>query len=170
MTTIVQQENPVLRHTALPVAPAEFGTTALSHLVEKMSVALSQCDDGVALAAPQIGVAKRIFIVSRKIFEENPPDQDLVFINPRITKTSRRRALVEEGCLSVRWWYGKVKRAEKVTVEAYDLAGQKFTRHGEGLLAQIFQHEIDHLDGVLFIDKAQDLEELPPENHHHPKG
>ncbi len=170
MTIIVQEGNNVLRQTAAPVAASEFGAPELSRLIERMSAALAACDDGVALAAPQVGVAKRLFIISRKIFEENPPAQDLVFINPKITKASRGGKLMEEGCLSVRWWYGKVKRADKVTVEAFDQTGQKFTRHGVGLLAQIFQHEIDHLEGVLFTDKASDLEELPPEKQLEPKG
>lgn len=163
MTKIVQQENPVLREKAQDVSAEEFGTSELTRLVEKMSVALAAEDDGVALAAPQIGVSKRIFIVAKKIFEENPPAEDLVFINPKILSTSKKHQMLEEGCLSVRWIYGEVKRAEKVSLEAYDLKGKKFTRHASGLLAQIFQHETDHLNGTLFIDKATNLQEVRPE-------
>lgn len=163
MVKIVQQDSPVLRQVAQPVADAEFGQPALKQLVEKMSAALAECDDGVALAAPQIGVAKQIFVVAKKIFETNPPDADLVFINPQITALSRRKKILDEGCLSVRWIYGEVKRADKATVTAYDLTGRKFVRQGSGLLAQIFQHEIDHLNGVLFIDKAKNLQEIQPE-------
>jgi peptide deformylase len=87
-----------------------------------------------------------------------------VFINPQITKFSKEKKWMEgEGCLSVRWVYGKVERATKVTLRAYDEYGNVFERGASGLLAHIFQHEVDHLDGILFIDKAKDLEEADPE-------
>jgi peptide deformylase len=70
---------------------------------------------------------------------------------------------MQEGCLSVRWLYGKTKRSVSATVEAYDLQGNKFTYGGSGLIAHIFQHEIDHLDGILFIDHGFDFEELSEE-------
>ena len=69
-----------------------------------------------------------------------------------------------EGCLSVRWLYGEVKRSTNATILAYDEKGEKFTRGAGGLLAQIFQHETDHLDGILFTDKARNLEEMSPES------
>jgi peptide deformylase len=166
MIKIVQQENKVLREVASEVSASEFGTPELTHLTEKMSAALAREDDGVALAAPQIGVSKRIFVVAKKIFEDNPPKEDLVFINPVITASSRSKKVLEEGCLSVRWFYGEVKRAEKVTLEAHNLEGRKFVRHASGLLAQIFQHEVDHLNGTLFIDKAKNLQEIKPEDLH----
>src|SRR3990167_7584579 len=89
--------------------------------------------------------------------------KDLVFINPEIIKLSKKKYWAPEGCLSVRWLYGKVFRADKATVRAYNENGERFTRGASGLLAQIFQHEIDHLNGILFIDTAKDLEELNPE-------
>ena len=89
---------------------------------------------------------------------------DLVFINPKITKLSKKKVNVPEGCLSVRWLYGDVKRSSNATIEAYDENGKKITRGAGGLLAQIFQHETDHLNGVLFIDKARNLQEIPPES------
>jgi peptide deformylase len=158
---IVQQEDKVLREEAKPVAEGEFGTPELIRLVEKMNAALATCDDGVALAAPQIGVSKRLFVVAKKIFSG---ESDLVFINPEIIKISRAKKVLEEGCLSVRWKYGEVKRAEKVTLQAFDINGKKVTRHASGLLAQIFQHEVDHLNGDLFIDKAKNLHEIKPED------
>ena len=86
----------------------------------------------------------------------------LVFINPVVTKISKDKAWLEEGCLSVRYKYGKIERAVKATVAALDENGKKFTRGGSGLLAQIFQHETDHLEGVLFIDKAIDVKDILP--------
>ena len=70
---------------------------------------------------------------------------------------------MEEGCLSVRYLYGKIRRSKKITMKAYNENGKIFQRGASGLLAQIFQHENDHLDGKLFIDKAKDIEDLPPE-------
>ncbi len=69
-----------------------------------------------------------------------------------------------EGCLSVRWLYGEVERSTNATIEAYDENSVKFTRGAGGLLAQIFQHETDHLDGILFIDKARNIMDLPPDS------
>ena len=74
------------------------------------------------------------------------------------------RTAMEEGCLSVRWLYGKVRRSEKATIRAYDEHGKRFTLGASGLIAQAFQHETDHLEGVLFVDKADHLEDVPP--HH----
>jgi peptide deformylase len=86
------------------------------------------------------------------------------------TEARRRRVgvaqLMPEGCLSVRWLYGDVERSTQATVTAYDEHGESFVRGASGLLAQIFQHEIDHLDGILFIDKAHNLEEVTPEKNH----
>ena len=89
--------------------------------------------------------------------------KDLVFINPKISRLSKDKEWVPEGCLSVRPIYDKTYRSLKATVTAYDEKGKKFTRGASGLLAQIFQHETDHLNGILFIDHAKDLkeEELP---------
>lgn len=162
MIKIVQKDDPRLRLKSAPVDQAEFNTVSLDNLLTKMSVFLAGEEDGVAIAAPQIGINKRIFVVSKKL-KPNSKNKDLVFINPKITKISKKKVEMEEGCLSVRWLYGKTKRAEKVTVEAYDKTGKKITHHGSGVWAQVFQHEIDHLDGILFIDHAKAIEEYKPE-------
>lgn len=130
-----------------------------------MTVALEKEPDGVALAAPQIGESLRLFIVSPMAYEAMnfSGKKKLVFINPVILKRSKDKKLVEEGCLSVRPLYGKVRRSSRVTIEAYDERGEKFIMESTGLLAQIFQHETDHLEGVLFTDKAKELMEMPKE-------
>ncbi len=135
-----------------------------------MKKALESQDDGVAIAAPQIGVPLRIFVISGKVLnfikgedDDSPRYPDMVFINPKITKLSKEKKLMEEGCLSVRWLYGKVRRSTKASIEAYDENGNFFKKGGSGLMAQIFQHETDHLEGVLFTDTAKDLEEIDPE-------
>ena len=186
MKKILQRDAPVLRKIAEEVPLDSIGSKELNKVLEEMKEALLSQDDGVAIAAPQIGYPLRIFVISNKVetimreereialgispelnksetaMTETSTTEDLVFINPVIKKISKERKLVEEGCLSVRYLYGKVNRATKVKIEAYDENGKKFERGGTGLLAQIFQHETDHLDGVLFIDKAKDLEEMPP--------
>ncbi len=91
-------------------------------------------------------------------------DEDLVFINPKISKLSREKEWVPEGCLSVRPFYGKTFRSKKVMLAAYDKDGKKITRGASGLLAQIFQHETDHLNGILFIDHAKDVKKEIPQN------
>lgn len=162
MSIIVQKDDQVLRLTAKPLPLDLVTSPEIKKLLGEMSKALAAEADGVALAAPQVGKSWRIFVVSGKVINEEKPPADLVFINPEIKKMSKVKAEMEEGCLSVRWIYGHVKRATRVTIEAYDEKGKKFTYNGSGLLAQIFQHEMDHLDGTLFIDKADNLQEIRP--------
>ncbi len=184
MPIIVQKEDPVLRRVAETVNPKDFNTPALSKILADMATALEKEEDGVAIAAPQIGVPLRIFLVSHRAFEyidEEAEDElkesgapmppqaqkvqrsNMAFINPVITKLSRKKRWMPEGCLSVRWLYGEVSRADKATVRAYDENGKAFTWGGSGLLAQIFQHETDHLNGTLFIDSARNVEKITAE-------
>ncbi len=174
---IVQKTEEVLRQIAKEVPKKDFGGAKLKKMISDMKKALASQDDGVAIAAPQIGVSVRIFVVSGRVIAyskgEDVTDEndslirkkypDLVFINPVITKSSRDKKSMEEGCLSIRYLYGKVKRSNKVTLTAYDENGEKITRGASGLMAQIFQHETDHLDGILFTDKATDVKDMPPE-------
>lgn len=162
MKKIVQQEHPVLRKIAEPINVSSITQKETQKIIEDMFKALAIQKDGVALAAPQIDYSKRIFIISPQILNEER-QIPLVYINPTITKRSKDKKNMEEGCLSCRWWYGKTKRSTRVTVHAFDEKGKEFTLEGRGLVAQIFQHEIDHLDGVLFIDHAKDLKEIEPE-------
>jgi len=186
MTAIIQKNDPVLRKVAKDVSAKQFGSEELLRIVSDMKKALASQEDGVAIAAPQIGISLRIFVVAPRVFDiqteirnekkglpvEAKPDSSgakpLVYINPTISKLSKKRRLVDEGCLSVRNYYGKVRRAEKATVFAFDELGRKFSWGGVDLLAQIYQHEIDHLDGVLFVDKTEDLYYLPPQENRRP--
>lgn len=165
MREIVQKENGILRKVAKDVPIADITKAKIQNELADMREALNSQSDGVALAAPQIAISKRMFVVNPHVFTlvkvEGP--QETAFINPKIIFISKDRKGMEEGCLSVRPLYGKVKRASRATVEAYNDRGEKFTMEGTGLLAQIFQHEIDHLDGILFIDKAKNVRELNTE-------
>jgi peptide deformylase len=174
MIPIVQKGDPVLRAKARKVAADEFNSPYIKDVIKRMTEALYQEDDGVAIAAPQIGESIQLFIVAGKVLSPHYPDleegeippPDLICFNPEITKLSKTKKKMAEGCLSVRWFYGNVLRSTKAIIKAYDTDGKVFTRGGSGLLAQIFQHEIDHLNGILFIDTAEDLEDLPPEKQH----
>lgn len=168
MINIVQKdtkEGKTLRKVAKDVAISDIRTEKLSKILHDMRTALESQDDGVALAAPQIGISKKIFIISPKAFLDDPTDMQLVFINPTITKKSKDRKLIDEGCLSVRPFYGKVRRASRVSIKALNADGDEFEMEGRGLLAQIFQHETDHLEGILFTDKAEGLKEILVKNH-----
>ena len=165
--TIIQRNNDdpssVLRKRAKEILIKDIKSSFIKNLIKDMRETLFAEPDGVALAAPQVAESIRIFIVSPKAF----PDSDaknahLVYINPRITKLSANTIICDEGCLSVRWKYGKIRRAEKAAIEACDENGLKFSRGASGILAEIFQHEIDHLDGILFTDEASDLHEINP--------
>lgn len=167
MTTILQRDEIVLRKQADTVTHEDIGSVKLKKILADMKTALHSQDDGIAIAAPQIGVSLRIFMVRGSLLKEADPDytgddSDLIFINPKIVKLSRAKKEVEEGCLSVRWLYGKVPRSLQATVRALDEHGKKIERGASGLLAQIFQHETDHLDGILFTDKATELWEEQP--------
>ena len=173
---IVQNGDPVLRKKAREVLLAEISSAKIAKVLSAMQEALLSQDDGVALAAPQIGVSLRIFIVSKAALAlpENLKERAqvaerrdlkrqegfLTFINPVIIKRSREKALLDEGCLSVRPLYGQIKRSTKVSLTAFDEDGKKVSRGTSGLLAQVFQHECDHLDGILFIDHAVNIREV----------
>ena len=177
MKEIVQDGAPVLREVAKPMPESWFGSAKLEKLVRDMAEALEQEPDGVALAAPQVGEPLRLFIVRVDRTLPSPPlnaprsgvsgepsaeprvlaPEVEVYVNPQIRKTSRRRMRADEGCLSVRNVYGAVNRHERVTLSARRPDGSHFTRGAGGLLAQIFEHEVDHLDGVLFTDSAENI-------------
>ncbi len=172
MVEIIQQENKILRKLSKSIPMNEIKNDKTRKVLAEMKDALDSQEDGVAIAAPQIGISLQVFLVSKRAFEvqsketdseyENDSKNEYVFINPEIIKISKKKVWLEEGCLSVRWLYGDVKRSTNVTIRAYNEKGEKFTRGAGGLLAQIFQHETDHLNGILFIDKAKNIEEILP--------
>src|SRR5262249_41036206 len=117
-------------------------------LVERMKAAMFQAH-GVGLAAPQMGVPERIIIY--KLPEENQPLR--VFVNPKIV-SMKGEQIGPEGCLSIPMLQGDVKRANEVVVKGMDMLGRPFRRRADEFEARVIQHEVDHLDGVLFIDRA----------------
>lgn len=168
MTEIIQKDNKILRQKAKPVPIKDIDSKEIKKVIEDMTGAMIKQKDGIAIAAPQIGISLQIFVVSGSLLQKADPtytgdDSNLVFINPEITKYSRDKKIVEEGCLSVRWLYGMINRSTKVSLKAYNEKGERIERGASGLLAQIFQHEVDHLNGTLFIDKAKDVWEMSKE-------
>lgn len=172
MVSILQDGAAVLRTIAPPIPEELFGTPELSKIIANMAEALDSQKDGVAIAAPQIGVSYRIFLVrydrTRPHEEGEVPEAEVgVYINPEFLNHAKRREQMDEGCLSVRGIYGKTLRYTRATVRARREDGSSFERGGGGLLAQIFQHEIDHLNGILFIDHATDLVASPKRDTEH---
>ncbi len=155
---IVVIPHPALRKISDVVPAADFGSEEIRRLCTNLSGAMATRDDGVGISAPQIAINLRIFAVSGKVWkkekEDRPTPPDEYFINPVVTRSSKKLVTAEEGCLSIPETYGMVKRPSTVTIEYYSFDGEHRSVKATGLLARIFQHEIDHLDGILFTDKA----------------
>jgi peptide deformylase len=148
---ILKYGEPVLERPAEPVT--EFDTTELRSLVADMWETMYSAK-GVGLAAPQIGVSKRITIIDVSV-GENEADK-LVLINPEIVEREGKQT-GEEGCLSIPGFREPVTRSNKVSVRARNEKGEEFEISGEELLARAFEHEIDHLNGVLFLNHLSGL-------------
>lgn len=160
MAKLVPENHPTLHTIAEEITPEEFADGTVAKILKDLRQAIQSYKvDGftaVAIAAPQIGISKRLFLI-----EDQSNDRDslptIIAINPRFTKLSKKTRVAGEGCLSIPDYYGLVKRHTNVTLEALDEHGKRFTRGAGGLLAQIMQHEYDHLDGILFTDRAEEV-------------
>lgn len=147
--TIRVDDDPILRKVCKPVTAF---TPRLQQLIEDMIETMHHAD-GVGLAAPQIGILKRVIVLD--MYDEKGP---MALVNPEIIRQSGSQC-EPEGCLSLPGRSGIVDRPEQVTVAYQDVEGQALEISGEGLLARALCHEIDHLDGILYTDKA--LEDIP---------
>jgi peptide deformylase len=158
MAKLVPENHPVLHAIAEEITPEEFADGTVTKILKDLRSAIKTYKiDGftaVAIAAPQIGISKRVFIIEDQS-SEGDRLPTVIAVNPRFTKVSKKTHVVGEGCLSIPDQYGLVRRSTNVTLEAYDEHGVRFTRGAGGLLAQIMQHETDHLDGILFTDRAE---------------
>lgn len=142
--------NKILRARSQEVT--DISNPEIQQFIKDMHETLASTENGVGLAAPQVGRNLRIFIASPEL-----KLNQTVFINPVIIKLSHEKERMEEGCLSLPGRYGAIMRASSVKVEAYNERGRKFKLKGEGLIAQLIQHEIGHLDGALFKDTAETM-------------
>lgn len=155
---IVSPPNPTLRQKAKKVRDV---TPAVQSLVSDM-IETMRASSGVGLAAPQIDVSQRVIVVEYGEGLEDPekeaaPPKLYVVINPEIVRHSRETVSANEACLSVPGYYGEVNRYEAVTIKGLDRDGKPLRIKAKGWLARVFQHEIDHLDGVLYIDRADPI-------------
>ena len=163
---IIRPDNPVLRKKAKRVSNFDKKfQTLVDNMVETMIEA-----PGVGLAAPQVAVSQRL-LVARLQDDEKSKEEfgDLagklfVLVNPEIIKTSKETVEGVEGCLSIPGYLGTVDRFEKITIESLDRNGKPQRIKAEGWLARVFQHDIDHLDGKLYIDIAKEVWEVRPED------
>ena len=146
--------DPVLRRKADAV-PAV--TPEIRDLIDAMYATL-YVEDGVGLAAPQVGRSVRVFVID--VEEEGRPRVKQAFVNPVIVERSSETEVFEEGCLSIPTLRADVKRPVRVVVDALDAEGKPFRMAADGLLARAIQHETDHLDGVLFLDRMRSLDTL----------
>lgn len=146
---VLKNPNKQLRQVSKPISDEDLKSPEIQKLIDDMIVSMDKAR-GVGLAAPQIGKGIRLIIAET---DEGPT----AFANPKIISTSTRMVDSEEGCLSVPGVYGIVKRHKAVKVKAKDRFGNAVRLKAGGLLSIIFQHEIDHLDGILFIDKAEKI-------------
>lgn len=149
---ILKEPNPLLRKKTNEIKETQFGSAGILELVKSMKETLRQAQ-GAGLAANQVGKNLRLFVaeVEGKFY---------AVANPKVVKTSPKTVLMEEGCLSVPGVWGLVERPESVEIEGRNQFGKKIKIKARGLLARVFQHEIDHLNGVLFIDKATFLKNV----------
>ena len=168
---IIKKGNKLLREESKKVNLSDIKSAKIKAVIQRMKDELAQRPEGVAIAAPQIGINLRIFVLDKiltqppyiqKRKEEGAPKEKeakkefFTFINPKIIKKSSKKIPLNEGCLSVPGVYENIKRSEKITIEAYDENGGIFRQSASKILAQAIQHEIDHLDGILFIDHVRD--------------
>ncbi len=153
---IARMGHPVLRSPAQEIAPGAFKQPELRGLVEDMLDTMADYV-GIGLAAPQVHCALRLFII-----RPDPQDEATlrVAINPVVTPLGEEPEEGWEGCLSIPDIHGMVPRRTRVRLEAFDADGKKYTEELEGLAARVAQHECDHLDGVLFLDRMTNLSTL----------
>lgn len=162
MRALLEKENPILREQAEPVSSSEFGSSWLNEL-SSVLISIMKEKQAVGVAAPQIGISKRVIVFgtgytqSRKI---DVPIPDTVLVNPSVKVLSEEIQTGFEGCLNCGDLRGEVPRAMEVEYSGYDLDGKLITKRANGLEARIIQHEVDHLNGLLFFDHVEDKNSL----------
>lgn len=149
MLKIIKNPNPILRKISKTVDEKEIKSKNFKKFCFELAKTMIE-KDGVGMAAPQAGKNIRVFVVNTK-------DGPQIFINPKILKKSLLKEWGEEGCLSVPNTFGMVKRNKKIVCECLDENGKKRKIKASGLMSIVIQHENDHLDGILFIDRAKEI-------------
>lgn len=161
---IITDGHPTLRKVARKVDPKEIHDPLFQQLIDDMFETMYQAP-GVGLAAPQVNVSKRLFVMDVGEDDEHPDGGRYVVVNPKI-ELAEDEVEMTEGCLSVPGMVGEVVRFQHVAVSGLDRDGGKIRLEGRGLFAQALQHEIDHLNGVLYLDNAKNVRPAQTEEEH----
>jgi peptide deformylase len=153
MLEIILEGDPRLRHKATKIRTVDASLRKLASDMRETVIAAP----GVGLAGPQVGVMRRLIVVYVPAGHEaeDDPEVNLALVNPEIVK-AHGREIGQEGCLSIPGWVADVPRAESVTVKAIDLDNKPVRLKLRGFTARVVQHEIDHLDGILYLDRVED--------------
>ncbi len=149
-----RREKKFLRKKTAKFDFSKFDKQEIRDLIRNMRETM-EAADGIGLSANQVGLDLKFFVT--ELPEENKAPKFYAIFNPEIIKPSKEKSVMEEGCLSVPELYGLVERPEKITLVGQDKDGKKIKIKAWGLLARVFQHETDHLNGILFVDKATNL-------------
>jgi len=155
LTVNNKKEEKILRTRVGDFDFGEAGKKEIAGIIGKMRETMSKAE-GLGLSANQIGLDARVF-VAQIPEEDGETSKFYAIFNPEIVKFSKKKIVMEEGCLSIPGVYGEVERPEKIALAGQDENGKKIKIQAGGLAARVFQHEIDHLNGILFIDKAANL-------------
>ena len=160
---VARMGHPVLRAKARPLQAAEIRSPQVQQLIDDMFETMHEYQ-GVGLAAPQVHASVRLFVagISRAPEEERDPDDvpEMALINPEIAIVGRETVEDWEGCLSIPEIRGRVPRARQIVVRAYDRDGKRVEMKVSNFTARVIQHETDHLDGVLFLDRMKSFDSL----------
>lgn len=162
MNTLLDKSDPILKQTAEPIAESKFGCSWLKDLSQTMINIMAE-KGAVGVAAPQIGISKRVIVFGTNYTKRRKPEYpipDTILINPSLKVLSEEIQIDYEGCLNCGELMGKVPRAMEIEYSGFDMDGNKITKRATGLEARILQHEIDHLDGFLFLDRIEDQDSL----------
>lgn len=148
---VIKMDNPVLHRKAKKVRKIDG---SIQKLIDDMIDTMHDIE-GVGLAAPQVGIPLQVVVI------QMPDEEDVItLINPEIVKTSEETEMMTEGCLSLPGYRGEVKRSTSATVRAHDREGKLIRIKGEGLMAQALQHEVDHINGIVFVDHLENMDKL----------
>lgn len=151
---IITHPNPILRLKGKVLTKANLSGKKIPEFIDNL-VETMYASDGVGIAAPQVGKSVQICVIAKNFTDKK--ESDLVLVNPEWQKMTLKRLWGDEGCLSVPFAFGKVRRYQKIRVTALDESGKPIRFEAKDFFARVIQHEIDHLNGILFIDKARDI-------------
>ncbi len=158
MLNIITIPVPSLRERSEEVSPRKLKEAKLQKFMEEL-IPTMYADEGIGIASPQVGVNLRICIIGKAAFPKRHEHagKDLILVNPEWQKIGKKMIKESEGCLSVPGAYGPVKRYKDILVFGQNEQGEKLEFEAHGFLARVVQHEVDHLNGILYIDRAEEL-------------